>query len=265
MAQEPAYLHGTSPDEQARLSLLNQLINDGAMRELALKGGERIVDFASGLGQLSQAMARAAGVKLVGIERSAEQLARAPRDPLLDLRRGDVTDPPLRPEEWGQFDVAHARFILEHVQDPLRVVRQMVRAVRPGGRVVIQDDDHEVLRCWPEPPGFAALWRAYERTYDRLGCDPYVGRKLVTLLHEAGAKPKRCTFIFFGACAGEERFVPLVENMCGLFAGAREPIVSGGMLSAREFDASVASLRKWGGRPDAAFWYSIFWAEGVRP
>ena len=39
------------------------------------------------------------------------------------------------------------------MRDPLAVVRQMVRAVKPGGRVVLADDDHDLLRLWPEPPG----------------------------------------------------------------------------------------------------------------
>src|SRR5262249_7752545 len=177
-----------------------------ALRELRLQGGEKIVDFGSGLGQLSLAMARASGRTLVGVERSEEQLAGSARDPLLDLRQGDVTDPPLREGEWGSFDLAHARFILEHVPDPLAVVRQMVRAVRPGGRLVLQDDDHDVLRIYPEPPGFMTVWRAYERTYDRIGCDPYIGRRLVSLLHEAGARPVRSTQINFGACAGDPNF-----------------------------------------------------------
>src|SRR5438105_12351371 len=207
------YLHGTSPKEQDRLSRLNQLLNQEALDELRLRGGERIVDFGCGLAQLSLGMAQAAGVKLLGIERSAEQLARAERHPLLEWRQGDALDPPLRESEWGSFDLAHARFILEHVQDPLRVVRNMVRAVKPGGRIVLQDDDHEPLRCYPEPPGFTTLWRAYQRTYDRLGCDPYIGRRLVALLHEAGAQPVRATELSFGACAGDERFAALIEHM----------------------------------------------------
>ena len=272
MEESAPYLHGTSPAEQARLSLLNRLMNDGALRELSLRGGERIVDFGCGLAQLSRGMARAAGARLLGIERSAEQLAEAARqaavaheEHLLELRQGDATEPPLRPEEWGTFDLAHARFVLEHVQDPLAVVKQMVRAVRPGGRIVVQDDDHEILRCWPEPAGFAALWAAYARTYDRLGCDPFVGRRLASLLYEAGATPLRCTQIFFGGCAGEAAFPGLVENMSGLLLGARRPIVEGGLLGAREFDAALSALRAWAQRPEAAFWYGIFWAEGVRP
>ena len=45
MAAESAYLHGTSPAEQGRLSLLNRLMNEAAMRELVIAKGDLIVDF----------------------------------------------------------------------------------------------------------------------------------------------------------------------------------------------------------------------------
>jgi SAM-dependent methyltransferase len=264
MSAEAAYLHGTSPAEQGRLSLLNRLMNEAAMRELSIRRGEMIVDFGCGLGQLSLDMARAAGTRLVGIERSAEQLERAERHDLLDLRRGDVADPPLREHEWGSFHLAHTRFVLEHVRDPLAVVRQMVRAVRPGGRIVLQDDDHDVFRCWPEPAGFAVLWRAFQRTYDRLGCDPFIGRRLVSLLHEAGAAPLRSTWIYFGCCAGEPKWPGFVENIHSQLAGAREAMVAGGLLGAAGIDAALAAFLDWSRRPEAAIWYAICFAEGVR-
>ena len=36
---EPPYLHGTSPDEQSRLSKLNELLNAESLRMLGLHGG----------------------------------------------------------------------------------------------------------------------------------------------------------------------------------------------------------------------------------
>ena len=72
----------------------------------------------------------------------------------------------------------HLAVLLEHVPDPLSVVQAMVQAVVLGGPdPVPSDDDHDVLRLWPEPAGFMALWQAYIRTYDRLGNDPYIGRR----------------------------------------------------------------------------------------
>jgi SAM-dependent methyltransferase len=271
MTQPDQYLHGTTPDEQRRLSRLNELLNEASLRELALGGGARVLDVGCGLAQLTRAIGRAAGRRVVGVERDPRQLAEALRQAreaseaeLLDLRQGDALSLPLLPEEWGGFDVAHTRFLLEHVRDPLGVVRQMVAAVRAGGRVVLEDDAHDTMRLWPEPPGFGPLWAAYLRTYDRLGNDPLVGNRLVSLLHQAGAAPVRNTWIFFGSCAGRPDFPDYVENLAAILEGAREPMVAGGLLLEDTVDAALAALREWGRRPDAAMWFAMAWAEGRR-
>jgi ubiquinone/menaquinone biosynthesis C-methylase UbiE len=270
---DSSYIHGTAPDEQQRLAALNGLINEASLREIGPIGGQDILDVGSGLGQFTRALARAAGGKgrTVGVEKHPGQLEEARRfarqegeERLVDFRPGDAHTLPLRDDEWGTFDLAHARFLLEHVPDPLTVVRGMVRTVRPGGRIVLADDDHDLLRLWPEPPGLGPIWHAYVRTYDRLGNDPFVGRRLVALLHKAGAQPVRNTWLFFGSCAGHPMFGGYVTNLVEILNGARETILAQGLLDLEMFDQGVAALRVWGRRPDAAFWYAIAWAEGVR-
>jgi SAM-dependent methyltransferase len=267
------YIHGTSAEEQRRLSLMNDvLLNQSSLRELSLAGDERILDLGSGLGQFSRAMARAVPRgRVVGIERDPAQLgtARALAEAdgeasLVDFRSGDAMQLELWDEEWGSFDVVHTRFLLEHVPEPLRVVETMVRAVRPGGRIVLADDDHEVLRLWPEPPGMSDLWRAYMRTYDRNGNDPLVGRRLVSLLHQAGAMPVRNHWIFFGGCAGMPYFDVLAANMLGVVQTAREAILAGSLFDERMFDETVRAYEAWARRPDAAVWFAMSWAEGRR-
>lgn len=267
-----SYIHGAGAEEEARLSLLNDLLNGACLRELAVSPGERILDVGSGLGQLSRALARAAGRPVVGIEQSAAQIAgalararEAGETGLLELREGDARELPLAPAEWGSFDLAHARFVLEHVQDPERVVAGMVRAVRPGGRVVLCDDDHDLLRLHPEPPGLMAVWAAFVETYRRLGNDPLVGRRLVALLHGAGARPRRATFVFFGACAGDPAFPGFAANLAANLAGAREAIAATGLVGVAEVDRAVEAALAHGRRPDAAIWYAMPWVEGIRP
>jgi ubiquinone/menaquinone biosynthesis C-methylase UbiE len=271
MSADSLYVHGTHPEEQARLTRLNTLLNQGSIRELAARQGERMIDVGAGLGQFARAVAKITGAPAVGVERSAEQIAESTRqaraageEHLIELRRGDAQDLPLRDDEWATFDIAHARFLLEHVKEPLEIVKGMVRAVRPGGRVVLEDDDHDVLRLWPDPPGVSEVWKAYMRTYDRAGNDPIIGRRLVQLLHDAGAHPRRSTWIFFGACAGNADFELYVENLAIILEGAREAIVATGTAE-DDLRAALVALRAWKRRPDAAFWFAMSWAEGVRP
>jgi SAM-dependent methyltransferase len=207
----------------------------------------------------------------LGIERDPKQLAEAKRQArpagetkLVEWRQGDALNLPLVKSEWGRFDVAHARFVLEHVREPEKVVRQMVRAVRRGGRIVLADDDHQVLRLWPEPPEFVDLWQTYLRAYEYLGCDPFVGRRLVSLLRESGATAQRNHWIFFGSCAGDPRFPVFVRNLVGVIATASKVMTGPLGFDTRRFDRALRELKRWGNRNDAAIWYGLCWAEGVR-
>src|SRR5438045_3491551 len=143
------YIHGSKPKEQRRLSSLNGLLNQACLRELALTGGEAVLDLGCGLGQFTRDMARVAGPRgrVIGVERDKRQIVEARRQArdacemdLVEWRNGDALELPLKKPEWGRFDVVHARFLLEHVRKPEQVVRQMVRAVRRGGRVALADD-----------------------------------------------------------------------------------------------------------------------------
>jgi len=211
------------------------------------------------------------GGSVVGIERDERQIAEARRQALLanesslvEIRQGDVLHPPLLASEWGSFDLVHTRFLLEHVPDPLAVVKVMVRATMPGGRIILADDDHDLLRLWPALPRLDEVWRAYLKTYSHFGNDEFIGRKLVSLLHEAGAKPVRNTIVFFGSCAGHETWPIAVDNLRGVLQGAANTMVAIGATTIDSVSRAVADLHQWSHLPQAAIWYGICWAEGRR-
>lgn len=265
------YVHGTDPEEQQRLSRLNDLLNEGSLREMALAGGERILDLGCGTGQLTLRMAATAGPRgsVVAVDRSLEQLEEArkrakevPGAAPVDFRAGDVLALELRDGEWGSFDLAHARFLLEHVPNPLSVVRSMVRAVRPGGRIVLEDEDHALLRLWPPPDGFEEVWEAYMESYRLAGNDPHIGLRLIEALKAAGAEPQRNGCIWFGCAAGDPMFSTWVANLLGVLEGARRSILGTGRVHESTFDAALRSVAEWGGRDDAAAWYFMAYAEG---
>ncbi len=272
MAKSSEYIHGSSPEEQRRLSLLNDILNKSCLRELNLQPGEKVLDLGSGLGQFTRLIARTVGCTshVVGVERDSQQLTQAKRlaeiddeSNLVDFREGDVRELPLNESEWKTFDTAHARFLLEHVPRPALVIEQMARSVRPGGRVFVSDDDHGNFHPWPEPSGFQALWHAYIHSYEKRGNDPYVGRHLVSLLHDAGLTSIRNCCVFFGGCAGNERFQAIADNLIAALQGAKEDMLSGGFLDEESFRSGIDGLKDWKATPYAALWYTVCCAQGI--
>ena len=275
MADEAAtraeYIHGSSPQEQARLSLLNDILNDACLQKLNPRPGEKVIDFGCGLGQFTRLIARHVGPDgaVTGIERDKNQIAQARNladaageAGLVEFRQGDAMAPTSEP---ANFDTAHARFLLEHVPDASAVVAQMVLSVRPGGRVFVIDDDHDNFRPWPEPPGFPALWAAYVQSFQRLGSDPFIGRKLGGLLRQAGLTEIRNDYVFFGGCAGDDRFLATIDNLIGAFEGAKAAMLASEDLDEADFVHGMQGLEAWKTQPSSALWYAASCAEGIVP
>ena len=144
------YIYGTHPDEQRRLSLLNEILNAASLRELQLQGGERVLDLGSGLGQFSRAMACAAepNGRVIAVERSEEQITEARalaagggERGAVDFRQGDAFDMPLALKEWGSFDVVHARWAYFFGPGCEPGLAELRRVVRRGGTAFVVDND----------------------------------------------------------------------------------------------------------------------------
>jgi SAM-dependent methyltransferase len=262
------------PEEHQRFAAMNDMLNPTSVGMLGLRGGERILDVGCGLAQLTRAMARAVGRSGVamGIVHSEPWLSAAQRlaeatgeSSLVELRSGDLSKLPLKSDEWGTFDVVHARFVLGQVEHPDKVVAEMTRAARPGGRVVIEDDDHGLIRLWPEPDGYEPLRRSYVGWCASQGFNPFIGRRLVDVLHGAGASPKRSASLSVSSCAGSPSFRPLLHIVVESFQSAGKPMMQSGAIDLEQFEAGMRGLRSWNDHPAAALWYTTCWAEGRRP
>jgi ubiquinone/menaquinone biosynthesis C-methylase UbiE len=263
------YIHGSDPAEQSRLSSLNDLINARYFPKLNLEVDFRILDVGSGLGQLTYRMSEAIGPNgfCLGIERDVSQLSVARKNHVarnLEFRQGDALDLPLTSQELGSFDFTHTRFLLEHLSNPAKAVSEMVKSLKPGGRIFLADDDHQPLTLFPEPLGFRALWSAYMASYVEVGNDPLIGRKLTKLLVDQGVRNVRNDVVFFGDCAGTEAFPLFVNNLIGVISTSYDVMITSGLISEGDYQSSIQRLRDWSSLSHAAIWYTICVAEGIR-
>jgi len=96
-----------------------------------------VLDICTGTGDLAAAMAAAAGRGVIGLDFCAPML-RHGRDKASCARVGFVRGDALRlPVPSGHFDVVSVGFGIRNVQDLDAGLREMVRVVRPGGRLCI--------------------------------------------------------------------------------------------------------------------------------
>ena len=123
--------------------------------------GTRILDVATGTGLVAFGLARR-GAKVVGLDQSEQMLAGARRrlaaHPGLagqvTFVRGEAERLPFADRE---FDALTFTYLLRYVDDRAATMRELVRVVRPGGRIGM------VEFGVPQSPALRALWRVHTR------------------------------------------------------------------------------------------------------
>lgn len=168
-------------------------------------------------------------------------------DGVIEVLAHDVAaDPP----PGGGFDLVHARLVLVHVADRAEALRRMVRALRPGGVLLLEDADPglQPLLCPDESgPGqrLANRLRAgFRSLMAERGADLAYGRTLPRLLREAGLEDVRA-----------DAYFPITSPACTVLEAAtvrqiRGRLVKAGLATDEEIDRHLANVAT--GRLDLA-------------
>ena len=145
-----------APDPSSLVRYLDAMSAAGDLQQLKqqtyalldLQPGRRVLDVGCGTGEDVRAMARIVGAtgQAVGLDSSATMLEVAAARSTSDTVPGTfrVGQAERLPFGDGSFDACRAERVLQHVSDPGGAVAEMVRVLRPGGRIVCFEPDWDL-------------------------------------------------------------------------------------------------------------------------
>jgi ubiquinone/menaquinone biosynthesis C-methylase UbiE len=213
---------------------------------LAPRAGERVLDLGCGSGWLCRTLAPlvAPGGQVIGVDLSPDAVILAAR-----LNGGaaaggaafEQADGERLPFADGAFDAAACISVLGFCDAPDRVLAELRRVLRPGGRLVAASSDED-----------SRLYNGHDRDLGRRimraiadrGRDPWAGRRLAFLLQSAGFRLVREEVL----AEAERHFSPGTSGYAVAHL-MRDHLVARGGIAAEEYDRWLADLRscEWEG------------------
>jgi len=153
-------------------------------------GTGAVLDVGCGTGEMLERLAaKYPGATFMGIDLQEQHLARARVrcerfGSRVAFRYGDALALPFGEKE---FDYVVCRHVVQAVSDAQKALGEIRRVLRSGGRAHIIAEDYGMLFCHPTELDPDDFWQVVPKRFGvGVGCDLQVGRKMFTMLHDAG-------------------------------------------------------------------------------
>jgi len=169
-----------------RLVLQQQFADPATQRRIAALGsmcGWYCLEVGAGAGSIAQWLCNQIGCdgRVLAIDLDIRFLTHL-REPRLQIRQADIVSDEL-PE--SAFDLIHTRLVLLHLPEREAVVRKLVRSLKPGGWLLLEERELALIRH-VTTPSYAAAWAALETVMRASGIDPSWPHEMPNLLEREG-------------------------------------------------------------------------------
>ncbi len=191
MTKPAGYIHSFTEAEQDRLIRQSRSLEPYVHAQIDFADCRHILEIGCGVGaQMAILLRRWPRLKITGVDRTEPQIARARRHLKDNIGAGRATlhaaDGASLPFADHSFDGAFICWVLEHAQNPVALLKESRRVIKPGASLYCTEVFNSGLYVYPPRPAIAAYWQAFNRYQRELRGDPDIGVRLANLALAAG-------------------------------------------------------------------------------
>ncbi len=266
------YLHGFDKKEQERLIHQARFLEPYVYRGIELEDTKRLLEVGCGVGAQSKILLRRfPDLHIDGVDFSEAQLQQAHhylenevREKRIQLYQQDALK--LKMQDAGQYDAAFLCWFLEHVPDPLLVLKNVRKQLKPGATIYCTEVFNQTLFVEPYSPAYLQYWLEFNDYQWEIKGHPFIGAQLGHLLSEAGFSDVHVETrpLHFDSRNPEKR-AAFIEFFNQILLSAADTLVEKKRVSPELLKEMQREVEKSKKAKDAVFYYSFIRATGRVP
>jgi SAM-dependent methyltransferase len=263
------YVHGYSRAETKRLrdqaATLEPIIHPGTHYLCA----EKVLEAGCGVGAQTVLLARRSPeTRFTSVDISENSVAKASalirqlRIKNVEFRIEDLNKLSFRDNTFHHIFVC---FILEHLPNPQKALKELKRVLKKGGTITVIEGDHDSCFFTPSSREARHVWQCLVKSQELLGGDSLIGRRLYPVLRKAGFKDIKVKPCPVYADASLPQMVRgfTKETIIAMVKSAEKASFKFGLTDRKRWNAGIKALYKAAGKNGTLF-YTFSKATGVK-
>lgn len=266
--QDNRYVHGYSDREAKRLIDQATTVSAYLHYDSIWDKGSKILEVGCGVGAQTEIIAsKNPESKIISIDISEKSIKKAKLEMRklgienVEFRVQDVRD--MEEEKTDLYDHVFVCFVLEHVVNPVDILKRIKKLMKPNGTITIIEGDHGSTLFYPENIYSKKLVKSQVELQEKRGGNANIGRELYCLLEKSGYRnvdvSPRQIYVDNSKPKLVEGFIK--NTFTAMIQGMSTEIISEGILSKEELEMGINGLLRTTEK-DGMFSYTFFKAKG---
>ncbi|HEY0743352.1 MAG TPA: methyltransferase domain-containing protein [Chryseosolibacter sp.] len=269
-SQLKTYIHGYSDEESRRLNDQATSTSELLHYDSLWPKGSTVLEAACGVGAQTRIISQKnPEVRFTSIDLSEKSLTKAMQNmeslqiKNVEFLHADVFDLPF---ENNQFDHVFVCFLLEHLAQPEKALKELIRVLKPGGTITVIEGDHGSTYFHPDSIEAQKAFHAQVTLQKKNGGNANIGRQLYPMLASAGfTNVKANPRVVYVDDSKPELVEGFTRNtFTAMIKGIGDEAIANGIISKEEFEKGIKDLYKTA-EVGGTFCYTFFKVVAIKP